>query len=94
MSSLRDSIAQARVAGGSVQVPPDELARLLDAQDAAHELAAAVAACQSVEVGATGRAGNTTASEIRNRLRRSVEERTLRMNAALAKFRAVTAGKR
>lgn len=62
------------------------------------ELADAVTAVPSIEgsepsaVRAAHRDERLSASEIRNRFRRRVEEATLRLSAALARFRAAAGG--
>jgi hypothetical protein len=89
-AALRDQAIGANASGTAVPLDPGELIALLNSHAAAVELADAVAAFQTIDAVDPGGAGNATASEIRNRFRRRVEERTLRVNTALAKFRLAT----
>jgi hypothetical protein len=92
--ALREQAIAAKASGTPVALDPDEIAALLDSQDAALELADAVAALQTIDAGDSASMGTASAAEIRNRLRRRVEERTLRLKTALAKFRAMSEGTR
>jgi hypothetical protein len=79
----------------AASVPSDELKRLRDAHAAALDLADAVEAILAIENSEpsavrSARGGeHLSASEIRNRFRRRIEESTLRLKTTLAKFRAV-----
>ena len=91
---LREQAVAARPSRTSIPLEADDVVALLESHAAARELADAVAAFQTID-GADGPStGSASAAEIRNRFRRRVEERTLRVNTALAKFRAVTEGRR
>jgi hypothetical protein len=92
LSALRDLASASRT---PVPIAPDELRFLLDSHVAALALADAAEVLQSVDIsGAPARQGEyATASEIRNRVRRQIEERRLRASAALAAFRAASGTK-
>ena len=93
LAALRAQAIGASASRTPVPLDPLELLTLLDSHDAALALADAAEALQSVDMiaGAPGRPGErATASEIRNRVRRHIEERRLRANAALAAFRAAS----
>jgi hypothetical protein len=100
LAALRNAARSVKTKGAQASVPPDELIQLLDSHAAALELADAVAAVLSIEgsepraVRAGHRDERLSASEIRNRFRRRIEEATLRLDATLAKFRAAAGGTR
>jgi hypothetical protein len=98
LAALRNAALSLKTKGAQASVPPDELIQLLDSHAAALELADAVAAVLLIEgsepsaVRAARRDERLSASEIRNRFRRRIEEATLRLKAALAEFRAAAGG--
>jgi hypothetical protein len=93
-AALREQAIAAKASRTPVPLQADELLELLDSHAAALELSDAVAAFQTIDGADGASTGAASAAEIRNRFRRRVEERTLRVNTALAKFRAATEGTR
>lgn len=90
--ALRAEAEQAKAAGVAVSVGAEDLLRLLDAHESALALADAVTSLRAAETGREEpkrpeRSSGVTAGELRNRWRRTFEERGLRTDAALAAFR-------
>ncbi len=90
--ALRAQAEQAQQAGAAVSVGAEDLLGLLDAHESALALAEAVASLRAAQTGRDEparpeRSGGMTAGELRNRWRRTAEERGLRVDAALAAFR-------
>lgn len=96
LTALRDTARTAKTK--AISLSPDELIHLLDSHSAALDVADAVAALLSIEMSEPSavrpahRDEGLSASEIRNRFRRRIEEATLRVNDALARFRAAAGG--
>jgi hypothetical protein len=93
--ALRAQAEQAKAIGQRLSVRPDDVLHLLDSHDAALRLADVVEELRAFESGKRSVTDDSedrrrSATELRNRWRRQVEDRGLRLDGALAAFRSAS----